>query len=488
MSPGDVVVVGYGAAGASAAIAAHDAGAGVTVIEKTRAGGGNCRYSGGFLFDVQGPESRAYLDALCFGRTDAGVLDAYLDGLHEIPGWIEQLGGETISIAPPPNMFPPVFPGWPHFPGADGVDHRIFAAGDGLRAGEALWRLLEENVARRGIEVRYATTACELALGDRGLVTGVRFRDADGDGGGDRGGETSTIDAVSVILASGGFEGNDVMKDAYLPLAPMPAVGHAANDGAGVLMVQRAGAALWHMYGFFGWLAFRTPDFPAPFTIDVHGRSHVLVDADGRRFSDELGWEVHDKLRSLTAYSPRRPNHPHLPAYAVFDDAARLAGPLHGIVGTPNDYSWSADNAAEVERGWIVEAAGPRELAGALGLDPAVLAQTLETFNAGARQGRDPLFGRAGDTLAPLETDRLYAIELWPGVATTTGGPRRDARARVLDEAGRPIPGLYAAGGTGSVWGHLIQHGGGLTDAIAFGRIAGREAARRPATPTVIAR
>ena len=93
------------------------------------AGGGNCRYSGGFLFDVQGPESRSYLDALCFGRTDAGVLDAYLHDLHEIPGWIEQLGRETVSIAPPPDMFPPVFPGWPHFPGADGVDHRIFALG-----------------------------------------------------------------------------------------------------------------------------------------------------------------------------------------------------------------------------------------------------------------------------------------------------------------------------------------------------------------------
>ena len=149
-----------------------------------------------------------------------------------------------------------------------------------------------------------------------------------------------------MILASGGFEGNDLMKDAYLPLAPMPPVGHAANDGAGVLMAHRAGAALWHMYGFFGWLAFRTPEFPAAFTIDVHGRSHVLVDADSRRFSDELGWEVHDKLRSLTAYSPKCPNHPHLPVYAVFDEATRLAGPLHGIVGTPNDYRWSADNAA----------------------------------------------------------------------------------------------------------------------------------------------
>jgi succinate dehydrogenase/fumarate reductase flavoprotein subunit len=63
---------------------------------------------------------------------------------------------------------------------------------------------------------------------------------------------------------------------------------------------------------------------------------------------------------------------------------------------------------------------------------------------------------------------------MWPGVATASGGPRRDARARVLDQDGRPIPGLFAAG---SIWGHLTEHGGGLTDAIVFGRLAGAEAA-----------
>ena len=77
----------------------------------------------------------------------------------------------------------------------------------------------------------------------------------------------------------------------------------------------------------------------------------------------------------------------------------------------------------------------------------------------------------------PLDTARLYAIKTWPGIAGTTGGPRHDERARVLRPDGSAIPGLYAAGAVSMVWGHLIDHGGGLTNAIVFGRIAGAEAA-----------
>ena len=78
----------------------------------------------------------------------------------------------------------------------------------------------------------------------------------------------------------------------------------------------------------------------------------------------------------------------------------------------------------------------------------------------------------------------LYAIALTPGLATASGGPRRDAHARVLAPGGAAIPGLYAAGGAGSIWGHLTEHGGGLTDAIVFGRIAGAGAARAASAPT----
>ena len=108
-----------------------------------------------------------------------------------------------------------------------------------------------------------------------------------------------------------------------------------------------------------------------------------------------------------------------------------------------------------------------------------ILTGTLERYNASARAGRDEAFGQSADTLVPLDLGRLYAIETWPGIADTTGGPRHDERARVRRPDGRPVPGLYAAGAVSLVWGHLIEHGGGLTDAMVFGRIAGTEAACR---------
>ena len=94
----DVLVAGFGAAGAAAAIAAHDAGASVAIVEKTTSGGGNCVYSGGFLFDVDGPHAVDHLDALCFGKTERTVLEAYARGLRDVPGFVEALGGSVARV------------------------------------------------------------------------------------------------------------------------------------------------------------------------------------------------------------------------------------------------------------------------------------------------------------------------------------------------------------------------------------------------------
>ena len=291
-------------------------------------------------------------------------------------------------------------------------------------------------------------------------------------------GERRTIRARGgVVLASGGFEYDAELVDTYLPL-PLVGVGHPGNTGDTLRLAARAGASLWHMSAFFGWLAFVHPDHPAGFTLDVLAPSFVYVDGDGRRFADETGWEVHDKVRSLTAYLPRRPNRPRIPGLIVFDEAARLAGPLNGIVGTPNDYVWSADNSAEIAAGWIVRGESAAELAAATGLDPEVLAATLGEYAGAVSAGVDAAFGRSPQTLVPL-TAPLYAIRFHPGIATASGGPRRDAAVRVLAPGGAPIRGLYAAGAAGSIWGHLTEHGGGLADAIVFGRIAGAQAAAR---------
>jgi len=164
-------------------------GRSVEVVESAGRGGGNARYSGGFLFDVPGPAGRA--------------------------------------------------------------------------AGEALWDLLDGAVRARGIPVPFRTTAERLVLADDGSVTGLAVREA---------GRPVTLDAGGgVVLACGGFEADPGLAETYLPLGPSWPVGHPGNTGAGLWMAQQAGAALWHMYGCFGWFAFRTPEFPAPFAIDFFG-------------------------------------------------------------------------------------------------------------------------------------------------------------------------------------------------------------------------
>jgi succinate dehydrogenase/fumarate reductase flavoprotein subunit len=495
----DVVIAGYGPAGAAAAIAAHDAGASVVVVESAAQGGGNARYSGGFLFDIPGPAAVEHLDALCFGRTPRPVLDAYAAGLHGLDGWLHSLGGATERFGPPPARLPAPFPSWPYLPGGHDITYRVVAGGTGRR-GQALWDLLDAEVRERGIEVRFRTAAERLVRHPDGAVTGLVVRAAGTQPAGSEPASTepastepvgaepadnecgSLAAAGGVVLACGGFEADPALAAAYLPLGPCWPVGHPGNDGTGLRLAQQAGAALWHMYGCFGWFAFRTPEFPAPFAVDFFAASHLFVDADGRRFGDETGYEVHDRLRALLSYLPRNPNRPRLPSWAIFDETARLAGPLNGLLGTPNDYTWSPDNAAELARGWIKTADSPAELASQIGADPTVLTATLAGYNAAARAGRDDRFGRSADTLVPLDTSRLYAIETWPGIAGTTGGPQHNERAQVLRPDGQPVPGLYAAGAVSLVWGHLIDHGGGLTDALVFGRLAGTHAAARAAT------
>lgn len=472
----DVVILGAGPAGAAAAIAAHDAGASVLLAEALAEPGGNARYAAGFLLGLDGPRAVEHLAGLCLGLTGEPVLEAFVTGLGELPGWLESaLGAATVAFEPPPVSG---FPCWPELPGAEAVRYYMVAGAENERGGEALWRHLAAGLAERGIAVATGTRGVGLELDGGGEVTGVRLIE-DGAGDGAAGAETFVTAAGGVVLACGGFERDPVLREAHLPLAPLYPVGHDGGRGDAVRLGAQAGAAPWHMGGFFGWFVFRAPGFPAAFPIDFFGPSWLLLDGDGRRFSDETGWEVHERVRSLTVLAPARPQRARLPLWGVFDDRTRLGGPLNGVVGTPNDYRWSADNAAEVERGWIRTAGSVAELAEVTGLDAGAVAATLAEFNAGAAAGEDRAWGRSPATLAPLDVEHLYAIELWPGVATTSGGPRHDARARVLGEDGAPVGGLWAAGNASSIWGASTHHGGGLCDALVFGRIAGQQAAQR---------
>jgi succinate dehydrogenase/fumarate reductase flavoprotein subunit len=462
----DVLVIGCGPAGASAAIAAHDEGASVLVVEKRHHGGGNAVYAGGFLWDVRGAGAVRHTETLFAGKTDRSVAEAYVAGLNDLPSWIGRLGGEAVTVGPPPGSFPAVLPSWPHVPGSDGVRYWVVGGWPDLRRGEALWHLLADNLAAREITVRHGHAAAVLAVAEDGRVRGAVV------------GDEQVTATRGVILACGGFEADEYFKDAFLPVAHLQRVGHDGNTGDAIRMALQAGAALWHMPEFFGWFAFKAAEYGAAFAIDFHGPGFLLVNAAGQRFGDETGYEVHERLRALVSVKPALGYYPALPAYGICDGRTLRAGALSGVVGTPNGYRWSPDNVAELQRGWIARAGGPAELAGRLGLDLPALTATLTEFNAAAAAGRDDRFGRRAEYMAPLDLTDLYAIELWPAVATTSGGPRRDACSRVVRPDGTAVPGLYAAGGAGTVWGPFTHSGGGLTDALVFGRLAGQHAAR----------
>ncbi|MBA7609019.1 Urocanate reductase [subsurface metagenome] len=119
------------------------------------------------------------------------------------------------------------------------------------------------------------------------------------------------------------------------------------------------------------------------------------------------------------------------------------------------------------------------ELATKLNMPPENLENTINTWNRHCQVGNDPDFKRNPLELVPLDESPFFAIKLFPGGSNTLGGPRRNSRAQVLNPFGEPIPGLYAAGECGSVFGLLYPAGGGnLAECIAFGRIAAENAMR----------
>ena len=121
------------------------------------------------------------------------------------------------------------------------------------------------------------------------------------------------------------------------------------------------------------------------------------------------------------------------------------------------------------------------ELAAALGLDPAAMQASVARWNELCAAGRDEDFGRPPGTMAPIDTPPFYGAPIWPVVSNTQGGPVHDARQRIVNAFGGPIPRLYAAGELGSAFGHLYLSGGNIAECFVSGRIAGAGAAALPA-------
>ncbi len=486
----DVIVAGYGYAGAMAAITAADQGARVLLLEKRATPGGiSVCSAGGVRYSASPADALAYLVATNAGTTPRDVLKALADGMALLPEMIGTLASAAHAKAvcrPAPGNYP--FKGHDAF-GFINIDEvadfdpaRDYPNVRGSPAGARLFKVFERNVQARGITVRFETAAEALIIGN-GRVTGLRAGGADIHA---RGG---------VILATGGFEGAPEIQRQFWPMQPVLSAAIRSNTGDGLKLAQSAGASLWHMWHYHGSYGFRHPDpaYPfgirlkrlpdwlpgAPFREDVT-MSWIVVDRTGRRFMNEYEPYMQDTgHRALEPVDFTAQQPAHLPAVLIVDAPGRAMYPLSAPAWNDDAVAARFSHATprSMDADILAEFATLDALAGAFNLDAPALRAEIADWNALAASGSSDRFGRPGFGRAPIATPPFSAALVRPVVSNTQGGPAHDARQRVLGAFGLPIPGLYKCGEIGSVFGHIYLSGGNLAECFAGGRIAGLEAA-----------
>jgi succinate dehydrogenase/fumarate reductase flavoprotein subunit len=508
----DVVVVGFGHAGAISAINAADAGAKTLIIEKSEVPGGLSICSYGAVRSARDPERAfQYLRATNGGRTPDDVLRVLAEGMCGLESYVRDLArvnGARVNTSEEENAqrekagdpfrrqirgnYP--LPGTETFyptsvydlPGFDARAHYPWA--NGAPNGPKLFKVVHDNVVKRRIEVRLATPALRLiADPDTREVCGVRVQA--------NGAERMIKARRGVILACGGFEGNPEMKAQFFEGHPIYNAAAGTNTGDGIRMAQDLGAALWHMWHIHGAYGFRHTDPNYPYAIRVKrfpdwfpGEPHqarikmawILLDAGGRRFMSEYHPYTQDTaVRPMQHYDPVTQRFPRNPAFLICDDEGRRMYPLGKA--TSNDkgigYHWSDGNEKEVELGILKRADTLEGLAIALGLDPECVVENVGRWNEMCERGEDDDFGRPAGSMTRIATPPFYGAPVWATLSNTQGGPVHDAQSRIIDVYGNAIPRLYAAGELGSSFGHLYLSGGNIAECFVTGRIAGRHAA-----------
>jgi succinate dehydrogenase/fumarate reductase flavoprotein subunit len=497
----DVVVVGYGYAGAVAAIETHDAGADVLLIEKMPDPGGISITSGGNVRIVEDAEAGfRYLQAINAGTTPDPVLRAFAAGMKEIPAYfrkISQVSEATVNRRQADGNYP--FPGTKTFgyvsienvPDFDAERTYPFVSSYvpiARAAGVRLFKVLEDNVRSRSLRVMLATPARRLITGEDGEIRGVSAEHA---------GEPIAIKARrAVVLACGGFEANADMQRQFWQEKPVLNAAYMGNTGDGILMAQQVGAALWHMWHYHGVYGFKHPDPDYPFGLRpkrlpdwIPGEEArpdvkvpwIIVDRLGRRYMNEYQPYTQDTTwRAMALLDGYSMSYLRIPSYMIMDEPGRGAYPI--VSPTFNDrrfkFVWSEASLRELEGRILRKCNSVRELAQAMNVREPLLATTLAGWNAACERGEDSVHGRPPTSMMKIATPPFYCAEVWPVCSNTHGGPVHDAEQRVLDAFGDPIPRLFAAGELGGVFGHLYMSGGNLAECFVGGWTAGRNAAQ----------
>jgi succinate dehydrogenase/fumarate reductase flavoprotein subunit len=501
----DVIVVGYGYAGAVSAIVAADNGAKVLVVEKSSVPGGVSICSYGALRCANDRNlAFEYLKQTNAGRTPDDVVRALADGMCEMEAYVRDLakasGAEVTTTE--------AYGKGANYPlkGANAFYHTNIALPDfdaqatypwanGAPGGPVTFKVVEDNIRKRNVEVWLETEAVRLITrsnGESEEVLGVTLRSTSK-------GVLRAKARHGVILCAGGFEGNREFREQFWEGVPISPCCGQNNTGDGIRMAQDVGAKLWHMWHFHGCYGFTHPDPSYPYMIRVKrlpdwtpGReadakvkmAWILLDQRARRYMNEYQPYTQDTThRPMQYFDPATQSYPRNPSFLICDENGRKMYPLGRP--TSNDkgvrVDWSEDNMKEVELGILKKAGTVRELADILGIDPAAAERSVAHWNELCAKGLDDDFGRPGGTMTPVVTGPFYGAEVRTIVTNTQGGPVHNANQQIIDHFGEPIPRLYAAGEMGSSFGHLYMSGSNITECFVNGRIAGKHVMGLPA-------
>ncbi len=482
----DVVIVGAGGAGLSAAIEAAYTGAKVVIVEATGITGGNTsRATGGMnaakttvqdtnefaqeagvlkqietardlypeldeLTDVVEQQYNEYLanpegyfdsvemfklDTLVGGGNlnDPTLVDTLVNNSSSTIDWLVGIGAKMDLVG--------------SFGGASvmRIHKPVNDEGQSVAVGSYIVPILSDVATEAGVEIIYNTRANEILMED-GKAVGVV---------GMNGEQTVTVNAKSVIIATGGFGANSDMVVEYAPQLEGFVTTNAVNTvGDGIAMVEAVGGALVDME-YIQIHPTVEQASSALITEGLRGDGAILVNQSGVRFYDEVGTR-NDVSAAIIAQEGSY-------AYLIIDQKMVDA---------------SAVIAGYITKGLTIEGETVAELAENMGTDAATLEETISTWNSYLADGADPDFGRTSFAEA-LDTGKYYAIKVAPGVHHTMGGVQINTEAQVVDAEGNAIEGLFAAGEvTGGIHGNNRLGGNAVADVLIFGRIAGQSAVK----------
>ena len=437
----DIVVIGAGGAGMSAAIQAVQNGAtNVVIVEKTGMAGGNTTRSTGGLNasettfqdrDAIEDSNQLFIDDTMKGGkniNDPELVKYMAENSAEALYWVNDMGADLTVV----GLF-----------GGASVK-RIHRPSDTSAVGPVLVKTLLSVVEKNNIPVLYNTKAEEIITDANGAVSGVKVTDAEG---------TYTINCKAVIIATGGFGANSEMVEKLnANLKGFGTTNVAAATGDGIAMGTAIGAATVDMEQIQTHPTVH-PETQTMYTEAVRGNGAIIVNKEGARFTNEMGTRDVVSAAILEQTDGQ--------AWLIFDEAVRKS--LKAIEGY-------------ISAGIVFQSETIEGLAAEIGADPATLSATMAKFADDVKAGNPDEFGRAGLEL-PLTEANFYACMVAPAIHHTMGGLKINTAAEVLNEEGNAIAGLFAAGEvTGGVHGANRLGGNAVTDIVVFGKAAGTSA------------